>query len=340
MAFRRFHLKKIITVLLALTFLLPAACSLFSAPTGAADAATVRVGVPTLSMVVIAFTAAKEKGYYKDEGLDVELIWMSAPVAAQALLGGNVEFATVSGSAIPAILNGAPMRFMFTSFNRPMFWLFGKPEIENVKALKGKKVGVSGIGSGPATLLLEILKKNGLEGGRDVAILSLGRMPDIAAGLIGGSVDAAMIAPPFNITARDAGFRELVSFLKEDFVEFQGSIVVRDELIKSDPILIGKFVRATLKGLLYARENRSGTVPILARYLKVKEDFAAKYYDSVRAVMTTDGTVSEELQRPFLKVAIERLRPKDPPSPERIFDYALTKKLYAELQATGWKPKP
>ena len=161
MAFRRFHLKKIITVLLALTFLLPAACSLFSAPTGAADAATVRVGVPTLSMVVIAFTAAKEKGYYKDEGLDVELIWMSAPVAAQALLGGNVEFATVSGSAIPAILNGAPMRFIFTSFNRPMFWLFAKPEIENVKALKGKKVGVSGIGSGPATLLLEILKKMG-----------------------------------------------------------------------------------------------------------------------------------------------------------------------------------
>src|SRR5207245_2466183 len=86
MAFRRFHLKRIITVLLALTFHLPAAWSLLSAPTGAADAATVRVGVPTLSMVVIAFTAAKEKGYYKDEGLDVELIWMSAPVAAQALL--------------------------------------------------------------------------------------------------------------------------------------------------------------------------------------------------------------------------------------------------------------
>ena len=340
MARRKIHLKTIITVPLALTFLLRAPCSLLPAPTNVAEAATVRVAVPTLSMVVIAFTGAKEKGYYKEEGLDVELIWMSAPVAAQALLGGNVEFATVSGSAIPAILGGAPMRFLFTSFNRPMFWLFAKSEIEGVKALKGKKVAVSGIGSGPATLLVEVLKRNGLEGGRDVVILSLGRMPDIAAGLMGGSVDAAMIAPPFHINAKEAGFRELVSFLKEDFVEFQGSIVVRDELIKSDPMLVEKFVRATLKGLLYARDNRSGTASILARYLKIKEDFAAKYYDSVRPVMTTNGTVSEELQKPFIKVAIERLRPKDPPPLERIFDYGLTKKIYAELQATGWKPKP
>src|ERR1043166_4844077 len=144
---------------------LVALCAFFCALVGSAQAATVRVGVPTLSMVVISFTAAKEKGYYKEEGLDVELIWMSAPVAAQALLGGNVEFATVSGSAIPAILGGAPMRFLFTTFNRPMFWLFSKPEIESVKALKGKKVGVSGIGSGPATLLVAILKINGLDAG-------------------------------------------------------------------------------------------------------------------------------------------------------------------------------
>jgi ABC-type nitrate/sulfonate/bicarbonate transport system substrate-binding protein len=325
------RMKKIAAFLFVSIFVCP--------PAKIASAATVRVAVPTLSMVVVAFTAAKERNYYNDEGLDVQFIWMSAPIAAQALLGGNVEFATVSGSAIPAILGGAPMRFLLTSYNRPMFWLFSRPEIDSVKALKGKKVAVSGLGSGPATLLVDILKRNGLEGGRDVAILSLGRMPDIAAGLLNGSVDAAMIAPPLNITVKEAGFRELVSFLKEDFVEFQGSIVARDEILKSDPLLTEKFVRATLKGLLYARENRAGTIPIVARYLKVKEEFAAKYYDSVRPVMTANGTVPENLQRSFLKVAIERLHPKDPPPPEKIFDYTLTKKFYNELQASGWKPK-
>src|SRR5215470_12812585 len=161
---RRFHLKTIHTVLLAAAVFVHAFCSWLPASPNVAEAATVRVAVPTLSMVVIAFTAAKEKVYYKEEGLDVEFVWMSAPMAAQALLGGNVEFATVSGSAIPAILAGAPIRFLFTSFNRPRFWLFAKAEIENVKTLKGKRVAVSGIGSGPATLLVEVLKRNGLEG--------------------------------------------------------------------------------------------------------------------------------------------------------------------------------
>lgn len=319
-------------------FLVCALAILFFVSEG--KAGKVRVGVPTLSLVVIAFTAAKEKGYYKEEGLDVELVWMSAPVAAQALIGGNVEFSTVSGSAIPAIIGGAPLRLIFTSYNRPMFWLFGKPEIEDVRALKGKKVGVSGIGSGPATLLIEILKRNGLEGGRDVAILSLGRMPDIAAGLFSGAVDAAMIAPPFHVTAQEAGYRELVSFLKEDFVELQGSIVVREEIFKSDPVMLEKFVRASLKGLTYAREQRWGTIAILVRYLKIKEDEAAKYYDSVRSVMTVDGTVPKDHQKKFLQVAAQRLRAKETPALEKAFDYSLTKKIYAELQTKGWRPKP
>jgi NitT/TauT family transport system substrate-binding protein len=312
----------------------------YSATGKAAEPARIRVGVPTLSMVVIAFTAAKEKGYYREEGLDVDFVWMSAPVAVQALIGGNVEFSTVSGSAIPAMLAGAPLRIIFSSYQRPMFWLFSKPEINQVRELKGKRVGVSGIGSGPATLLVETLKKHGLEAGRDVPILALGRMPDIAAGLISGTVDAAMLAPPFNITANESGFRELVSFLKEDFVELQGSIVVREELLKSNRALVEKFSRATLKGLMYAREHRSGTIPILVHYLKVSKTAAENYYDSVREVMTRDGTVSEEHLQKFYQLSVDRFKSKDPSPINRMFDYSLTKKLYSQLQATGWRPNP
>ena len=71
-----------------------------------------------------------------------------------------------------------------------MFWLYAKPEIRDVKALKGKRVGVSGIGSGPDSLLREVLRVNGLDAARDVTILSLGVMPTIYAGLQSGIVDA------------------------------------------------------------------------------------------------------------------------------------------------------
>ena len=187
-----------------------------------AEARTVNVAVPTLSMVVIAFTAAKEKGYYQEEGLDVNLVVMRDTLGISALIGGNADFASMSGAGFTAILGGVPLRFVFSSFFRPMFWLYAKPEFQDIKALKGKRIGVTGLGSGPDNLLRETLKRHGLEGGRDATILALGLPSTVATALRAGTVDAGTISPPFNFMVKEAGFRELVSYLKEDFVELQG----------------------------------------------------------------------------------------------------------------------
>jgi len=300
----------------------------------------VNVSIPTRGMPVIAFAAGVEKGYYREEGLDVQLILMSAGVAIRALVGGDVDFATVGGAGLPPILSGAPLRFVFTTFNRPMFWLYSRPEIRDVKDLKGKRVGVSNIGSGPDSLLREVLKRNGLEGGRDVVVLALGLQGNIHTGLAGGVVDAAMVAPPFNFMAEEAGLRELVSFIKQDFVEPQGAIVLREGLLQSDPALVESFIRGTLKGFRYARDNRLGTLPILASYLKIGKELAAKIYDAVRPAMTADGSVSEELQRKALEHVLKRMGAKESPSMERIFNYALARRIRAELDAKGWRPGP
>jgi ABC-type nitrate/sulfonate/bicarbonate transport system substrate-binding protein len=151
-------------------------------------------------------------------------------------------------------------------------------------------------------------------------------------------VDAGTISPPFNFVVKDAGFRELVSYLKEDFVELQGSILAHERLFQADPALVEKFVRGTVKGLRYARENRSGTIPILLRYMKLKEDLAGQYYDQVRPIMTADGTVSVELQKKYLDQALKVLAPKESPAVERIYNYSLARRINAELDAAGWKP--
>ena len=303
-----------------------------------AEARTVNVAVPTLSMVVIAFTAAKEKGYYQDEGLDVNLVVMRDTLGISALIGGNADFASMSGAGFTAILGGMPLRFAFSSFFRPMFWLYAKPEVADIKSLRGRRVGVTGLGSGPDNLLRETLKRNGLEGGRDVTILALGLPATLAAALRAGTVDAGTISPPFNFAVRDAGFRELVSFLKEDFVELQGSILAHERVFQSDPALMEKFVRGTVKGLRYARENKAGTIPILLRYMKLKEDLAGQYYDLVRPIMTADGTVGVELQKKYLDQALKVLGPKESVGVERIYNYSLARKINAELDAAGWKP--
>ena len=296
------------------------------------------VQIPAITPAATAFAVARDRGYYRQEGLDAQLIVMPSALGTQALLGGNVKFSTAGGAGLLPILRGAPIRFMFTTFNRPMFWLYSRSDIRSVENLKGKKVGVSSLGSGPDSLLREILKKHGLDGGRDVVILPVGSGTARFFALQAGTVDAAMLSIPANLMAQDAGFRELVSFIDQEWIELQGTINVTDQLLASDPTLVEKFIRATLKGFIHFRDLRSQTIGILIRFLRVKEDAAAKIYELMRPSLTQDGIVSEEIQRKSLEHVIDRVGLKEPPRLDKIFDYSMAVKVRNELRAKGWKP--
>lgn len=305
------------------------------------QAEVLKVAIPSTTQAVLPFTIARDKGYYRAEGLDVELILMSAPNASRALLSGDVTVATVGGAGLPPVLRGSPFKFLFTTYNRAMFWLYAKPDIRDVRALKGRRVGVSGIGSGPDSLLREILRQNGLDANRDVAVLSLGVMPTIFAGLQSGIVDAAMLSPPVTFKADEGGFRELVAFPKQDLVELQGSILVREVSMQSDPGQLERFIRGTYKGFLHIKENRAGTIPVVAHYLQVSDAMAAKAYDNVvRPSLTQDGTLSQETQAKAVEHVVKRLEIKEAPPLAKIFDFSIARKVIAEIQAKGWKPGP
>jgi len=311
-------------------------CFLFvialAAPT---EAARVRLAVPVHGVSHVAFYVAKEKGYFQEEGLDVEVILMSAPIGIRALIAGDVDASTVGGSALPPIFRGAALRMVFISFDKPTHWLYAKPEIRTVKDLKGRKVAIDGLGGTLESLLRSVLEKNGLEGGRDVPFLAIGTPPGRFLALTSGAVDASLFTFPLNFRAEEAGFRELVNFVKQDITSLTGSIVVRES---SDVALVEKLVRGAVKGHLYARNNRSGTIPILARALKLKQDEAAKIYDAALPGMVADGSINEEIQKRVIDDARKSLAMKDAVSPDKVFRFSLVHKINAELKAQGWKP--
>jgi NitT/TauT family transport system substrate-binding protein len=298
----------------------------------------VHAAIPSISPSSIVFVIARERGYYREEGLDLDLIVMPAATASQALVGGDVEFVGTGGAGVVPVLRGAPLQYLFVTFYRPQYWLYSRPELRSIENLKGKRVGVSSIGSGPDSLLREFLKKHGLEGGRDVTIMAIGAGTARFVALKAGSVDATMLTPPANFMAQEAGFRELVSFIEQDLVEVQGSIFMRQESIKSDPVLAEKLVRATLKGLLYFRSNRSGSVAALARFLKSKPDLAGRLYDLILPGTTRDGTINDALQKRSVESVVERLAIKDPPPLEKIYNFAIARKTAEELSAKNWRP--
>lgn len=304
----------------------------------AQDLIKVPVQIPAITPAVTAFAIARDRGYYRQEGLDVQLIVMPSAVGTQALLGGNVKFSTGGGAGLLPILRGAPMRFMFTTFSRPMFWLYSRPELRSVESLKGRKVGVSSIGSGPDSLLRELLKKHGLDGTRDVVVLPVGGGTARYFALQAGSVDAAMLSIPANLMAQEAGFRQLVSFIEQEWIELQGTINVTDQVLTAEGPLVEKFIRGTLKGFIHFRDLRAQSIVLLGKFLRTPEDATAKIYELMRPSLTQDGIVSEEIQAKSLEHVVERAGLKTPPRLDRIFDYSLAVKVRNELRAKGWKP--
>ena len=99
---------------------------------------------------------------------------------------------------------------------------------------------------------------------------------------------------PQNLTAAEQGFRELVSFIASDIIQLQGTIVARDQLLQSEPVLVEKFLRATIKGFISSTANRGGAVSVLARNVKTTEELAARIYDLVRPAVAAEGLLTED----------------------------------------------
>jgi len=310
-----------------------------TAPAHSQELKKVRVGIPTLSLIVASSLIPGERGYFRQEGLDVELIVIRSAPSVLALTAKEIDFLTIGGGGLIGILRGLPLRVAFAPLRRPTYALYAKPEIRSFTDLDGKRVGISSFGSGPDLLLRDLLKKRTADGGKKVTVLAVGGGGERFLALKTGVVDAAVLATPFTVNAKQDGYRELFSFISEkDYVDIPVATFTREDLLQSNPALVERFVRAQVKGLLYMRNSRDHTVSSLARALKVKEDTVSGGFDELRPALTEDGTISQDEQRKALEYLVNPATLKEPPRLEKIYDFAIARKVYQELQARGWKP--
>ena len=296
------------------------------------EASKVRVGIPSHAISQIAFYVAKDKGYYAKEGLDVELILMTGPVSNTALIAKELQFTIVPVAALTAAIRGAPLRIIQTSYYRPLWWMFGTSDIQDVRSLKGKKIGVGGIASATGALAIEVLKRYGLEAGRDVLLLSVGVQSSVYAAIATKVVDAGLLTSPWNFKAEESGFRTLLDLTKEDLVLLTGSVVAHEDTLRNDRPLVEKFLRATMRGFLYAKEDRADAISIAARNIQLDATMAARSYDVALPALTADGTMDRDAQKKAVDL-VTRIREVKPLPPfEQFFDFSLTKNIYGELK--------
>lgn len=294
----------------------------------------VRMGLAARSTTTMPYFVAKERGFFREEGLEVELIVMQAIQTIQATLGKSTQFASATGSAVSAAVRGADMRVILAVTDQPSFDLIVQPEITRVQQLRGKKIGTGGVGSLAEILARRILLANNVRPD-EVTILATGPSHVTYTALKAKVIDAAPLQMPLTFTAQDEGFRKLVS-AADVYRSVQGGLATTRTLLTEDPEMVTKVVRAMLRAIRLIKSDRKYAIDFLkGPWLdlgKNREKIAERVYQAAGPALLEDGLVSEAIQREMIADASLRIKPKQPVRPEQVFDFSIVRKVAATLR--------
>jgi ABC-type nitrate/sulfonate/bicarbonate transport system substrate-binding protein len=156
----------------------------------------VRLAVGSISLAEIPFNVAKLKGFYREEGLDVDIILIRGALGVQALVGGSVDYSSSSGSVVAAGVRGLGVRLLMVLSSKPQFDLVSRPEIRSIPQLKGKTIGISSRGGAVDLLTQLILTQNGVTPHKDATLLVIGSQEEMMISLKTGLISAALLTAP------------------------------------------------------------------------------------------------------------------------------------------------
>jgi NitT/TauT family transport system substrate-binding protein len=288
----------------------------------------VRFSVSAVSIAEVPFRIANIKGFYRDEGLDVEVILIRGAVGMQALLGGSVDYTSASGSTIAAAVRGIPVKLVFIASAKPQFDLIAQPQIRSIADLKGKHVGISSRGGAVDLLTQLIVQKNGLAPNKDVVSLVVGGQEDTVLALRAGRIAAALLTPPRPLILQREGFNRLA--YSGDYMPSypSGGIGVTDEKIKTSPNDVLAFVKGSVRGLQFARQNPAEAKKILSDYFNIKDQaLSEQFFELYLSRLPSDGSADEAWMKGAIEFTQKSLGGGEKETPtKQVFDFSFVQK--------------
>ncbi|HEU4342893.1 MAG TPA: ABC transporter substrate-binding protein [Candidatus Binatia bacterium] len=282
---------------------------------------TINMAIPAKSFQMVIYPLAKERGFMKEESIDLRVIYIAPVTSIQAMLGGDVQFTGAGSSALVSIARGnTPLKVVLATNDRVLQWLLVRPEIASPKDLKGKKIATTGVGAIATFMLRQILSKHGLDGNKDVTYLDVGQGNQLPA-LLGGGFDAAVLSVEQRYIGLDKGMRQMF-FFGDEVKNSWGTLATTDKLIKENPTMVGGFVRAAIKSLRYMRQNREGTISALLKFSGVSREQAARVYNDLIGTFTRNGAVDEETQKNDLNIIRQVVNAAEPVPAARAYDFS------------------
>jgi NitT/TauT family transport system substrate-binding protein len=303
-------------------WLAPALIIIGSLTLSLADARIV-VGVSTVNVAFLPIYLTQDKGFFKDEGLDVLVVMFNAGATnLQAVIGGDVQI--MAGGVPETVLaraGGVDIKNFWAISNLMPFQIYGSPKLKSLKDGKGKKFAISRFGSLSEFLTRSALRQSGVDP-KDVTMLQIGATPARFTTLATGIVDATILWFPVTERAKAMGMNKLFD-LKDLYPNWTNvGFVARETWLANEKDQAVKFLRAYQKGVKHTRENRDDGIRTLRKYVGLDAGEAAAGYDEYRDSFPLDGRILDAGITATVEQEIETGRLKGKISLNEMVDYS------------------
>src|SRR5215475_5620580 len=291
------------------------------------------VGYSGVTAIQAPVWIIKDAGYFKQAGLDASLVYIaSSSTMAQAMMAGEVAISTANSQAVVDTgLQGGDLVAVGAIVNFVALYVIAAPEIKSVADLKGKPVGVSRFGATTDFAMQMFLKKYGLEPIRDVPIIQIGGLPELAAALSNRSIYAAAMSYPMGLVAQQAGMKMLANLAKEEIPFLHQGLTTTGKFMRERRAQVKAFVRAYGKAVHFMHTRKEESKAVVSRYTKVTDpallEGTMQYaYDFVEKVPL--------VKREAIQVTLDESDRKNPKAkqakPEQFYDNSLLQELINE----------
>jgi NitT/TauT family transport system substrate-binding protein len=297
-----------------------------------------RVAYTVIAPTQLNVWTAKDLGYFAKHGLDVELVLLvGAPLAVAALVGGETPIVHTGASAvITSNLAGSGAVLLAGAANRFPYVMFVTDQIKRVEDLRGKKFGVSRIGSADNAAAVTVLERYGIKE-TDLTYVQAGSIPARLAAMQTNTLQATLLQAPETLKAKEIGLRALLDFTKLDVEWQQNGVAVTRDYIKKKPDTIRRFMRAYVDAIHYNLTNTKGAQKVLQKYLAIKDEKSVEEaYNEIVLKLTRRVPYPTE---PGIQLFLDQLKLKNPKAAQaKPSDFTDTSFL-KELESSGYIDK-
>ena len=297
----------------------------------------IRTATPSGSLNYLSLYVAQDKGFFKGEGFEHEIVVIPGPTGIAALLSGDVDYSGAGGSGMRAAIKGAPLKAIMFQTEKVTWYLAAAPEIARVSDLKGKKIGIGAIGDTLDTLVTTLIKREGISA-NEITRVAMGPSTITRISAVkSGAVQATALDPMSAVIAEQEGLH-ILTYLGDLFpFPFQGFLTT-DKKIAENPPQVKRWLRAMMRSLMFIRANPEEAADVGMRRLQLRNATRGMVVTAVRRFSDAlpdgvPGLPTEQGIKTVLEYDVRiPMKLSEPVPQQRVMDFRWVKEVKKELE--------